>query len=73
MMETEESKRIADKWNDFLIEAQKSPTAFVYILNYVVILLDQCAKQNNKSFTDMLSDLDKIHQKGLWKDFVKRG
>ena len=72
MEETEESKRIANKWNEFLIEAQKSPSAFVYILNYVVILLDQCAKQNNKSFPAMCSTLEEIHKKGLWRDFEHR-
>ena len=70
-METEESRRVADKWNDFLIEAQKSPIAFVYMLNYVVILLSQCGKQNNKSFKEMLDVLEKLHDKGAWKDFEK--
>jgi len=71
MEETEESKRIADKWNEFLIEAQKSPNAFVYILNYVVVLLDQCATQNNKSFPEMVETLKEVHIKGMWKDFAK--
>lgn len=71
MEETEESKLIADKWNEFLIQAQKSPNAFVFILNYVVVLLDQCAKQNNKSFPDMLDCLKKIHIEGSWEDFKK--
>ena len=71
MEETEESKRIAEKWNDFLIEVQNSPEAFVYILNYVVVLLDQCAKQNKKSFPAMCSVLEEIHQKGLWRDFKR--
>ena len=70
-METEESKRIANKWNDFLIEAQKSKYSFVYILNYVVVLLDQCAKQNKKSFKEMLGNLEQIYDKGRWKDFEK--
>lgn len=70
-METKESQRVADKWNDFLMEAQKSPNAFVYILNYVVILLSQCGKQNNKSFKEMLDVLEKMHEKGDWKDFEK--
>ena len=71
--ETEESKIIANKWNQFLIEAQKSPHAFVYILNYIVVLLDQCATQNNKPFVEMLGDLEKIYNKGMWQDFKRQG
>ena len=70
-METEESKKIAEKWNDFLIEAQKSKYSFVYILNYVVVLLSQCGKQNKKSFKEMLDTLEKIYNKGDWNDFEK--
>ena len=66
-----ESDIIAEKWNDFLIEAQKSSQAFVYILNYVVVLLDQAGKQNKKSFEEMLEVLTEIHKKELWKDFQK--
>lgn len=66
-----ESEKIADKWNDFLIEAQKSANAFVYILNYIVVLPDDCEKNNKMSFKEMLDRLEHMHKKGIWKQFVK--
>jgi len=69
--ETEESKRIAAKWNEFLIEAQKSKEGYVYILNYIIILVHQMSEQNNISFEQGLDKLKELHKLGQWKQFIR--